>query len=77
MSDNDVATLDAKDVAKLLSQLEKWLDEQGGFEKFGDRMKFKGAEGAERVKMKAPNGKIYEVDRSEAKEAEKHGWVTF
>ena len=32
---------------------------------------------AGRVKMKAPNGKTYEVDRSEAKEAEKHGWVTF
>lgn len=31
----------------------------------------------EKVRMKAPNGEIYEVDHSEVKEAKKHGWVTF
>ena len=59
--------------------LAKYEEEKGDrWQKFGNPMEFEGAAPETgRVKMKAPDGKVYDVDRSEAEEAEKHGWVMF
>ena len=71
-------------------ELDKWWDEQYDkerdqrFQKFANRMKFEGTgrsalesrkvAPSKSVIMKAPDGKIYGVDKSEVDEAKRHGW---